>query len=259
MLARQHVGAALRAAAVALVIGGASGAAAADGPVIELSSADQQALEGLLGQGVVGKAVAAAPLSPDFEPLREGTRTYLIVGGDGKGSSEAHVVKQLKRDASGSSWRYGVGNRALFLHQTDDGGLAVQSEQDSDQGVISRFSPPEPLLVPGLQPGDSKDYTIDVKVYDLSDPNDVSHTGSLQVTYSYVGAYEVTVPAGTENAALIKWVYKGKVGPANVEDTQYRLIAEKTGMLAAIDKKKISALLIYHDDSNVGKVLEKQP
>lgn len=259
MRGRQRALTALRAASVALMVGGAAGAAAADGPVIELSSADQQTLDSLLGQGVVGKAVPAAPLSATFEALREGTWTYKIVGGDDEKGTEEHVVKQLTRDSSGRSWRYGVGKRVLFLHQTDDGGLTVQSEQDTDQGVISHFSPAEPLLVPGLQPGDSKDYTIDVKVYDLSDPKDVTHSGSLQVTYSYLGAYQVTVPTGTYDAALIKWVYQGKVGPAKIEDTQYRFVVEKTGMVAAIDNKQISALLIYHDDSKVGKVLEKQP
>jgi hypothetical protein len=244
---------------VALLLGAAASAAAADGEMIELSSADRQALEALLGNGVVGKAVAAAPLSSDLEPLREGTWTYRIVGGDAKGS-EQRVVSQLKRDSSGKSWRYGVGSDyALFLTQTADGGVVVQSEQDTSQGVISRFSPPEPLLVPGLQPGATKDYTIAVKVYDLSHPDHETHSGSLKLTYSYLGAYEVTVPVGTMNAALIKSVYQGKVGPANVEDTQYRFVVDKTGMVAAIEKKKISALLLYHDDSKSGRVLEKQP
>ncbi len=77
------------------------------------------------------------------------------------------------------------------------------------------------------------------------------------MTYSYLGAHEVTVPAGTYNATLIKWVYKGKVGPARIEDTQDRFMAEDVGVVAMVDKKDISALLIYRDQSKYGKVLVK--
>ena len=83
----------------------------------------------------------------------------------------------------------------------------------------------------------------------------VSHSGSLGLTYSYIGAYKVTVPAGTYDAALIKWTYNGSVGPANIEDTQYRFLAEDVGVVASVDKKDISAMLIYNDHSKYGKVL----
>jgi len=135
------------------------------------------------------------------------------------------------------------------------GSISVGSEQDADQGVITRFSPPEPFYFGGMKQGDSKQTKIEVKVYDLSDPKDVTHSGSLDLTYSYIGAYEVTVPAGKFEAALIKWDYKGKVGPASIEDTQYRFLAEGAGVVAMVEKKNISAVLIYHDRSKYGKVL----
>ena len=56
---------------------------------------------------------------------------------------------------------------------------------------------------------------------------------------SYLGAFKVTVPAGTYDAALIKWDYKGEVGPASIEDTQYRFMAEGVGVVAMVDKKNI--------------------
>jgi hypothetical protein len=67
------------------------------------------------------------------------------------------------------------------------------------------------------------------------------------------------VPAGTYDAALLKWDYEGSVGPASVSDTQYRLIAKDIGIVASIEKKKISAMLFYHDDSNTGRVLQQAP
>ena len=146
-------------------------------------------------------------------------------------------MTRLQGDSSGANWRYAVGAKSvLLIKQTDDGSLVFVSQEDLDQGVISRYTPPEPGLLTGMAPGDSKDFTIDVKVSDLSSPQDAAHEGTLDVTFSYIGAYKITTPAGSYDAALIKWAYNGKVGPASVEDTQYRFFAEKVGMVASVDK-----------------------
>jgi hypothetical protein len=233
-------------------------AVAAD--AIPLPQADRSALEQLLGTGVIGDAVAGEPLGAGDIPLHEGTWTYKVVGGNKKGQTETDTLSQLKRDQSGASWKIQTGAKDLaFVQHTADENIEITSEQDTDQGVITRFSPSEPILTNGMQPGDSKKITIAVKVYDLSSPDEVSHTGSLDLTYSYIGAYKVTVPAGSYDAALLRWDYDGSVGPASVKDTQYRFVAKDVGIVASIDKKKISAMLFYHDNSNTGKVLEKAP
>ena len=223
-------------------------------------TADEQALlTELLGQGVIGAPVAGATLTPSFAPLWDGTWTYQIVGGPDQGQSEPHVVT-LQGDPSGANWRYAVGAKSvLLIKQTDDGSLVFVSQEDLDQGVISRYAPPEPGLLTGMAPGDSKDFTIDVKVSDLSSPQDVAHEGTLDVTYSYIGAYKITTPAGSYDAALIKWAYNGKVGPASVEDTQYRFFAEKVGMVASVDQLDVSAFLLYKKHTKFGKVLAQAP
>jgi hypothetical protein len=225
-----------------------------------LSADEQVMLQELLGQGVLGEPVTGSPLTPSFAPLRNGTWTYQIVGGEDKGQSEQHVVTRLERDPSGASWRYAVGSKGVvFIKQTDDGSLVFVSQEDLDQGVISRYAPPEPGLLNGLAPGDSKASTIAVKVYDLSSPQEVAHEGSLDVTYSYLGAYKVTTPAGSYDAALIKWAYEGKVGPAKVDDTQYRFFADNVGMVASVDKLEVSAFLVYQDHTKFGKLLAQAP
>jgi hypothetical protein len=232
--------------------GGARGAA--------LSADEQAMLEELLGQGVIGEPVAGSALTPSFAPLRNGTMTYQITGGKDKGQTEQHVVTRLERDPSGASWRYAVASKGvLFIKQTEDGSFVFLSQEDLAQGVISRYAPPEPGLLNGLAPGDSKAFPIAVKVYDLSDPQDVSHEGTLDVTYSYIGAYRINTPAGSYDAALIKWTYKGKVGPAKVDDTQYRFFADNVGMVASVDKLDVSALLVYKDHSKFGKLLAQAP
>ena len=112
-------------------------------------SADEQAmLEDLLGSGALGAPVDGRPLTPSFAPLRDGTWTYRIVGGEDQGRSEQHKVTRLKGDPSGADWRYAVGAKsAQLIKQTDDGSLVFVSLEDFDEGVISRYTPPEPALL----------------------------------------------------------------------------------------------------------------
>jgi hypothetical protein len=237
-----------------LAPGGARGAGEA------LTGAEQAMLDELLGAGVIGAPVAGSTLAPSFAPLRAGTWTYQIVGGKERGRRQRHVVTQLGRDASGASWRYAVGSTSvLYIKQTADGSFTFVSQEDTAHGVIVRYAPAEPGLLTGLEPGDSRESSIDVKVYDLSDPHDVSHEGMLDVTYSYVGAYQITTPAGSYDAALIRWTYNGKIGPAKIEDSQYRFFAENVGMVASVDKLDVSALFVYHAHKKFGKVLAQAP
>jgi hypothetical protein len=224
-------------------------------------SADEQAmLVELLGQGVIGEPVAGSTLTPSFAPLRAGTSTYRIVGGKEKGQDEQHVVTRLERDPSGASWRYAVGaNRIVFIKEAEDGSLTFVTEENTDQGVVSHYEPAEPGLLTGLAPGDSKSFPVAVKVYDLSSPQDLAHEGSLDVTYSHLGAYKITTPAGSFDAALIRWTYSGKVGPAKVDDSQYRFLADKVGMVASVDKLDVSAFLVYQDHTKFGKLLAQAP
>ena len=232
-----------------------------DAKPIELTKAERAEIESFLGKGVVGKAVAGDPIADTakFFPFEPGGWTFRFTSGDNKGKTQEQSFTTIKKDESRATGRYRNGkDQTDFLSRAEDGSISVVSEQDAKQGVISRFSPPEPIYVNGLKPGDSKTFKVDVKVYDLSDPKDVTHSGSLDLTYSYIGAYEVTVPAGTYEAALIRSNYSGKVGPASIEDTQYRFLAEGVGVVAMIEKKDISAVLIYHDHSKYGKVLLKR-
>ena len=243
-----------------VVLAALLGVAPAAADVIALPEADRKALEQLLGTSVIGDPIDAVPLVAADMPLREGTWVYQIVAGGNEGQTQNNVVTHLQRDESGASWKVSAGsNEVVFVQVGDDESLSVVSEQDTDQGVITRFSPAEPILIPGMRPGDSRKVSIAVKVYDLSSPDEVSHSGSLNLEYGYVGAYKVTVPAGSYDAALLRWVYDGSVGPASVNDTQYRFVAKDVGIVASVEKKKISALLFYHDDSNIGRVLEKAP
>lgn len=246
---------------VAIMIG-IRGLFADTGKVIPLPSSDKVILEQVLGSGVVGKAIPAMPIAytSRYIHLQDASWTFRYTSGKKKGQDVIQTMSELKRDTSHNSWRYSVAHgNVYFLNKDQKGGLSVTSEQDINQGVISRFSPYEPMFVPGLKPGERRKTKIDVKIYDLSKPTHLSHQGSLDLTLSYIGAYEVHVPAGTFKSSLIKWHYSGKVGPAKIDDVQYRFLTEKVGITAMIDKRNISAVLIYHDRSKIGKILVKHP
>jgi hypothetical protein len=231
------------------------------GAEIQLPAEDRTFLEQILGKNVVGNPVVGTPISDPlkFFPLEEGTWVYRVTSGKNKGKSVQHVLTRLKRDPSGGSWREAWDpNIVLFFLKTKDGGVEIVSSQDLHQGVISRYSPREPMLLSNMNPGDTKHMKTAVKVYDLSHPDHLTHEGFMNITYSYVGAYEVKVPAGTFEASLFKWHYKGKVGPAKVEDIQYRFFAENVGTVAMIEKTDVTALLVYQQHTKIGKVLIKK-
>jgi hypothetical protein len=160
---------------------------------------------------------------------------------------------------AGARGRLDVGGKTVFyFRESGDGDLFIISEHNQREGMITRFTPSEPVILSGMMPGASKMTTATVKLYDLADPNEVKHQGTVDLTYSYLGVYAVTVPAGTFDAVLLKWHYKGEVGPASVEDTQYRFFAEGIGPVATVDRSDISAFLVYQDHAKTGKVLVRK-
>lgn len=228
------------------------------GAVVPLPAQMQAAAQTYL-PGVVGQPVPAFTIDPGMAALSAGTRQYQVVSGPNAGTIENHVIVPVAGDTTGTKWHYTVGDRSVFLQLVPEQSLNIITEADGDQGVSTKYNPPEPLLVAGMNAGDSTSATLNVNVYDLSDPSDLEHQGSLNVTLTYVGAYQVTVPAGTYNAALLKWTFNGKIGPATVEDTQARFVVPGVGMVAAAEKRDVAAFLIYNDNTKVGKVLAQQP
>lgn len=246
----------LAAAVLSLTVAGtASGQGS--GAVVQLPAQMSAAAQEYL-PGVIGAPVPAFTIDPALAWLTPGSRTFQIVSGDDAGKLEQHVISALPRDTTGTRWRYTVGQRTVFLNEVEGQSLSIVSEEDADQGVVTRYRPPEPLLIAGMNAGDTRTMAINVSVYDLNDPDDLEHKGTVNLTFSYVGAYRVTVPAGTFDAALLRWEYKGKVGPASIEDIQARLVAPEVGMVAMAGKRDIAAMLVYNDHSKVGKVLQQK-
>jgi len=245
-------------AVVALAAANARQALAADAAV-PLPSDVKAQLDKYLGPGVVGAPVAAPPLmaAADYLPAKGATLTYSVIEQGEKPRAETHKVEETTDPQFAPGWRYVADPMgALYFQNASDGGASIVGEEDRDNEVLSRFTPGEPLLIVGLKPGETRQVAVKVQVADLSNTKKITHKGALNITYTYIGTYKVTVPAGSFDAQLIKWDYKGSVGPADIEQTDYRFIAPHAGMVAMIQSRHISAMLIYNDKSKLGKLLQ---
>ena len=195
--------------------------AMAEGTVIPLPSADREEIEKLLGKGVVGEAQAAGPLgSPEsYLPLKSASMSYQVIDKNKK-RGEAHKLEGTTDAAFAPGWHYSIENAgAAFFQKAPDGSLHTVAEQDLGNKVLSRFVPGEPMIIPGLKPGESRKTTLQVSVYDLSDLKKVTHSGSLDVTYTYIGYYDggaFGIPYSSKNqqAALLFLQY---IGQASVQ------------------------------------------
>lgn len=242
---------------VALVI--TAVAAAGTCQATDLSEEDRSAINRLLGEGVLGPALPAAPIgeAASLIPLAPATRIFRLSSGPDAGTMETDILRASTQEGSDAIWQYVAGQRSVYnLRSTDDGGIVIPSEQDLVLGVLTRYDPPQPLIVRGIRPGEQRTLSITVEASNLDDPRTLAHSGLLSVTYTYVGRYRVTVPAGTYPAALIKWQYHGEVGLAGFKGSQYWFFADGLGPIAVIDQQHITALLLYNKDTYSGKVLQ---
>ncbi|HVJ42467.1 MAG TPA: hypothetical protein VM639_13270 [Dongiaceae bacterium] len=243
---------------IAVWTGGVS-ARAEDAPLSNLSAADRKQIESLLGSGIILQPLPGAPLlaATDYLPKKGNKFTYTVMEKGKKNRDEIHTIVPVQEPGSNETFRYdrsGVG-RSSFVPEGE--GLAVDREYDLDKQVVSTFNPPQPLIVSGLAPGDNRESLIAVAVADIADPNDIDYRGKLKVTYSNLGRFRIKVPAGTYDADLVKWTYAGDIGPASVETAQYRFIAKDAGMVAMVQWRSVSAVLIYHERSRVARMLRK--
>jgi len=232
-----------------------------DYPPRPLSQSDRQTLNEYLGDDVVGEAVSPPTLAhgiDDLLSLRDGIAwRFRIVSGKAKGTEQNGFARMLHRPDGGAGFEFDLGDgRHVLYGQLDPAGdLLCYASQDNQEGVISRYVPAEPLFPAGLAPGETRRVRCHASVADLSQPDVQSYSGQLNIECTYVGAYRLRVPAGTFDAVLIKTSFDGKVGPADVHETIYRFFAKNRGPVAVVETSDISAVLIYHEKTRVGKVL----
>ena len=247
---------------VALAIVSFLADARAQSPVLLLPASDQQQLSAHLGAGVVGTALPSQPIldTSSYFPLRERAFTFNVTSGSNTGNVQTLSVKQARRPGSGVAWRFNFApSLSGFINVTAGGDLIMPAVSDADEGVIVLTTPANPFVVKGMKPGESRSFRQKVSVNYLDDPTRRDWGGQLNSTYTYVGTYQVTVPAGTFDAILIRFAYRGKVGPADVVYTAWYFFARDVGLIAMVNLEDVSAFWIYHNDTTIGKVLAVNP
>ncbi|MFO1417084.1 MAG: hypothetical protein U1E83_00300 [Methylotetracoccus sp.] len=230
----------------------------ADAPPVSIADFDREALEQGLGVGVVAEPLPAPVLSdPElYAGSRTGSRHFRRVDAGGAAVVEAMNWTSLSLADGARAWRYAAGaDEAGIVARDADGSFVVTGIEDARDHALTRYEPAEPLLVKDIAPGQEKRIRMAVRVYDLGRPDELMHDGALDVTYRYVGAYRLHLPAGTFDAILMKSTFSGTIGPAVLEDTQYRFFAPHAGLVAMIERRDVSALLVYNAQTRVSRVL----
>ena len=231
------------------------------GTVLELKKSDRDALA-LLGGGVVGKALPAFPLhdTAGLMPLREGKWVYRITAGAHEGTrQEASISKtkgqQVQHQGQDLWHRAIVGDCTEFYSVPGKGAINLISEIDLKHSVNTRYTPTFTIMFDGMKPGQTSQVETAIKVYDLHDPTHLKYKGRLKVTHAYLGAYEITVPAGKYQTVLIRSSYAGKVGPAHVVDGGYTFYARDVGIVASVERMHVTAFLFYDKRTKTPKIL----
>jgi len=226
--------------------------------VLPLPPEDQQNINTKLGPGVVGNALPSKPIQDVsvYFPLQEKRLTYQVTAGPNSGNTQTLGLAKVRRPSGKSAWRFQFSpTLAGFIHQTPEGDLMMPAINDTGEGVVVISTPANPFVLKGMKPGEMRPYSQQVSVIDLSNPADREYSGSLNGTYTYVGTYQVTVPAGTYKAVLLRLKCEGKVGPAHTQDAAYYFFAPGKGVVAMISQEDATAFWIIHIDTSTGKVL----
>ncbi len=236
----------------------ASGSVRAQGVVLPLPPEDQQNITAQLGPGVVGIALPSQAIADPsvYFPLQDKSQQYQVVAGPHAGTIQRLGLWKARRPGGRMAWRFAMTPTLNgFMRETPEGDIIMAALTDSGEGVVVVTTPANPFVPKGMQPGESRTYTQQVSVNYLDDPSDQRYSGSLTGTYTYVGTYQVTVPAGTFPAVLFRVKCAGKVGPASTQNTGYNFFAPGVGMVAMILEEDVTAFWLFNIDSTTGKVL----
>ena len=228
------------------------------GPVLPLPPEDQKELTTHLGAGVVGKALPSEPIGDpgDYFPLQERSHSYLVTAGKNAGKTQKLEVAKRNRPGGDPAWKTALSpSLAAFVNQVESGDLMMAAVADTDHDVLVVSTPANPFLLKGMKPGETRKFEQKVEVDYLDDPARLDYSGTMNGEYTYVGTYEVTVPAGTFPAVLLRTKVEGKVGPAHTQDTAYYFFSPKIGVVAMVSQEDVEAFWIINIDTTIGKVL----
>jgi hypothetical protein len=235
--------------------------AGAQGTVLQLSAQDQQNITTYLGAGVVAQALPSNPITDAsvYFPLTQRAPIFQVTSGKNAGNQQTLHVTRGQRPNGNPAWRFEISPSLFaFISKRPSGDFTMPAVSDISEGVVVVTTPAMPFVLQGMNPGDSRPITQSVSVNYLDDPTDQRYSGTLSGTYTYVGTFQLTLPAGTYRAILVRDDLSGKIGPGNTHDTAYYFLSSGVGVVAMISQEDVEAFWIIHIDTTTGKVLVQQ-
>ena len=131
-----------------------------------------------------------------LSPLREGTWTYDVVDGKGKGKTVTQVVKYVASDVS-APWRRAVSadNVIEHLREETSGAIVMTAIELLDYGVVNTFEPPLVVMPAPEALGSPLSVTCNVLTTLRNGP--ALGRGTAEVTLTPLGAETLETPAGS--------------------------------------------------------------
>ncbi|MEC7584300.1 MAG: hypothetical protein VYE77_08280 [Planctomycetota bacterium] len=239
---------------------------AVDGAYAQKLDKATKAAIATFGAGVIepiandGKAIRIdKPL--DYGVTRTGQARWKVVAGDQKGKTiERTVSARASTDgAKDNTFAYVLGSFQNATLLIENGSVYRNTEVNSQQGTISTFEPHEPVLLAGFEQG--KPITMDLKVtvHPTDKPTKVKYKGTLKSTSELLGRFKVTTPAGVFDTIGIRGSFKGKVGPASIDDRGYVFYSKGVGPVAISVRNHVSAFLFHNETKKFSIVLASTP
>ena len=251
----------LLAAAVILLLS-TGPASAADGKVIPLTDELKKALAPL-GEGVVGKAIPAPVIHNPAKTfgMREGTFEFQYTkGSKDAGKNHNEVYTKLPSKNGNPLWSRNIGGE--FIEEIEikpDGSMHINDDIAVPYSYRAHYDPGL-SVAQKVSPGESWKLESKVSIYHVKkNPNKIAHHGKMSVKRTYVGAYEVTTPAGKFDAYLLVDDYEIHVTPVKVKDKRYTFFAPGVGKVAEVEGLKATAIMIINIHQANAKVLVKYP
>jgi hypothetical protein len=235
-----------------------SSIARAEDVLLPLPAEDQKAIATRLGPNVVGDPVPSKPIGDPLMlfPFHNERIAYRFTSGKNTGKSQTVTLTRVEHPNKKVVWRMQLTpSLVAFLTQGPDGDIDMPAVEETEEGALVIVTPGNPWLPKDMKPGETKSYSQKVSVRYVDDLEDEEYSGKLKTDYTYLGAFRVSVPAGTFDAILLRTKVDGKVGPAHTRGTSYSFFAPGVGLIAAILQQKVSAFWIYNVDTAGGKVL----
>jgi hypothetical protein len=226
--------------------------------VLPLPPDDRQIIIKQLGEGVVGDAVPSKPIDDPSAlfPFHHKSLTYRFTSGRNTGKSQTLALTKIQRPGGKSVWRLQLAPSLVgFLRQMPEGDIVMPAVADMGEDAIVVTTPANPFLLKHFKPGETRSYSQEVSVRYLDDISNERYSGTLKSDYTYVGTFQVMVPAGMFDAILLRVKVEGKIGPAHTRAASYNFFAPGVGLIAMILQQNVTAFWIYNIDGAGGKVL----